>query len=333
MTAPRPYRTVMAGLGRIASTYADDPRTARHYRYVSHSQVLFAHPRFAWVGAADPDPAVRAAAGKRWNPGRIEADAAALSDLDPEVLVLATPPGARLEALLALAPSLKAVLVEKPLGANLAAARVFAEACRERDILVQVNYWRRGDALYRELAGGGLTRAVGRTAAVFGVYGGGLRNNGSHLIDFTRMLFGEARRPAVLAGTVRPRPDGDMDVGVSFVTANGAPVVLLPLDFSAYREIGLDIWGDRGRLAIGQEGLWTARYPLAEHRALCGCREVASDAPEPLAATVGTALWRMYDNLAESLDGVARTWSPMDQALAVEDILAEVEALALEARS
>ena len=328
MTAPQPYRTVMAGLGRIASTFADDPRTARHYRYVSHAQVLAAHPRFAWVGAADPDPAARAVAGKRWNPSRIEADAAALAALDPEVLVLATPPGARLETLLALAPSLKAVLVEKPLGPNLAAARTFATTCRERDILVQVNYWRRSDTLYRALAGGELARTVGQTAAVFGVYGGGLRNNGSHMIDFMRMLFGEVRRPAVLAGTVRPRPDGDMDVGVSFVTADGAPAVLVPLDFSAYREIGLDIWGDAGRLAIGQEGLWTARYPVAEHRALCGCREIASDRPEPLAATVGTALWRMYDNLAASLDGADTAWSPIDQALAVEDILAEVEALA-----
>lgn len=333
MTAPSPYRTVLAGLGRIATTYADDPRTARHYRYATHAQVLSGHPRFAWVGAADPDPAVRQAAGQRWNPGRIEADAAALADLAPEVLVLATPPGPRLEVLLALAPSLKAVLVEKPLGTDLAAARAFAEACRERDILVQVNYWRRGDALYQELAGGDLARDVGRTTAVFGVYGGGLRNNGSHMIDFLRMLFGEVRRPAVLAGTVRPRPDGDMDAGLSLALANGAPAVLLPLDFTAYREIGLDIWGDRGRLAIGQEGLWTARYPLAEHRALCGCREVASDAPEPLAVTVGTALWRMYDNLADSLDGAARMWSPMEQALAVEDILAEVEALAAGERS
>jgi hypothetical protein len=35
------------------------------------------------------------------------------------------------------------------------------------------------------------------------------------------------------------------------------------LDFRAYREVGLDLWGHVGRLAIWQEGLHVAHYPQA----------------------------------------------------------------------
>jgi hypothetical protein len=57
-----------------------------------------------------------------------------------------------------------------------------------------------------------------------------------------------------------------------------------------------------------------------------GESEIASDAAELLPTTVGTALWQMYDNLADAVAGRAPLWSPGESALQVERVVAALEA-------
>ena len=96
---------------------------------------------------------------------------------------------------------------------------------------------------------------------------------------------------------------GDVDVACMLSFASGVFGVLQPLDFGRYREIELDVWGDNGRLEIANEGLSIRVSRRRPHRALSGADEIAVDAPEGLAPTVGDALLRVYDNLAAALRG------------------------------
>lgn len=322
-----PLDTVLVGFGRIASAYADDPLTARHYRYATHAQVLSDHPAFRWVGVADPRPEALAQARDRWGVPRAAASVEELGRLTaPEAAVLATPPGDRLAALASL-PTVRAVLVEKPLGGSRAEAERFLAYCRERGILVQVNYWRRADALFRQFADGLLPERIGPVQAAVCVYGGGLRNNGSHLIDFARMLLGEVSQVAVLGAVDRDRPlplPGDADVAFMLRLRTGPVVAFTPLDFSRYREIGLDVWGERGRLTVSQEGLTIRTFSAGPHRAVSDCLEMNSDAPEEWRTTVGDAFHRMYGNLAEAARGRAALWSPGESALVTERLVQAV---------
>jgi predicted dehydrogenase len=314
--------TALIGFGKMAQGYAADAAMARHYRYAAHAQVLAGHPAFEWLAVVDPDTDARAAARTQWNVAHVAADAAGLGDLAQtiEVVVLATPPQARL-AILDRLPNLRAVLVEKPLGVRLEDSRAFLEACARRKILVQVNLWRRADDAYRGLAGGGLARLVGRTQAAAGVYGNGLKNNGTHMIDFARMLFGEIESIQCV-GPGNPFAEGPIagDRNPAFVLAmrSGVVVSFQPLRFAHYRENGLVVWGEHGRLDVLNEGLTMLHYPRAANRAMSGEHEIASDAPVALQPTVGSALYRMYDNLADALAGRDDLWSPGESALQTE---------------
>ena len=323
-----PYRTCIAGFGKIAAGYAADPVMARHYRYTTHSQVLLAHPRFAWTAAVDPAPEARAlATGMN---AEIET-AATATDLkagrDVEILVLATPPGpARLDILAAF-PKLKAVMVEKPLGRTLDEARAFLDACAARNILVQVALWRRADPTFRALAGGGLTQRIGALQTGHAVYGNGLHNNGVHMVDMIRMLCGEIAAVQAIGPATAPEGlplPGDIQGDAALTLANGRNVFLSALDFAAYREVGLDLWGTEGRLAILQEGLTVSHFPRGPNRAMSGEREVASDAGQPLTSTVGEAFWHLYDDLAAALDTGAPLGSPGASALASERVIEEI---------
>ena len=76
-----------------------------------------------------------------------------------------------------------------------------------RNLLVQVNLLRRADECFRELAAGRMVELIGRLQAAQGLYGNGLINNGTHMVDLVRMLFGEveeAKAVNATAGFVLP---------------------------------------------------------------------------------------------------------------------------------
>lgn len=315
-------RAALVGLGKIGAGYADDPVMARHFRFATHSQVLESHPAFEWVGAVDTDTAALAAARRRW-PGIPVAGSA--DGIDADVAVLATGPASRVDLLAAL-PALSGVIVEKPLGRDAAEARRFLDTCRERDIAVQVCYWRRADSAFRALAEGGLEQTIGRPQAATVAYGNGLRNNGSHMIDFVRMLIGEVTDAWVPPGAASYR-EGPLegDINVPFhLTAGGVPVAAQPLRFAHYRENALEVWGERGRLSIVQEGLRIRVMPTAPNRAMQGEREVDSDTAREIPATAGDALYELYSNMADALSGGGPLWSDGESALRTEAVVDEV---------
>jgi predicted dehydrogenase len=228
-----------------------------------------------------------------------------------------TPPRSRLDIIEKL-PTLRGVLVEKPLGLTLQDSRAFLERCRKGGILVQVNYWRRADKVFRGLAAGRLETLIGRPQAVFGLYGNGLLNNGSHMIDFARMLFGEietvdADRVTEISFTSAIADD--IHTSFRLKMATGLVVSFQPLDFKHYRENGLDVWGEKGRLSIVQEGLALSLFPRGENRAMSGEREIASDHPQALETSVGSAFYEMYGNLADAVHGKEPLWSPGESAM------------------
>ena len=309
----RRFRTALIGAGRVGANYADDPLTRRYFCYASHAQVLAEHPAFAWEAVVDPDSSALSQAVAHWG---LRNGVPSMHDLlkqyDPEVLVLATPPTARAAAVEA-CPGLLAVLSEKPLGLTLKDAATFLNVCDARGVQVQVNLWRRCDPLMNKLANGELRAIVGRPHVVHGIYGNGLLNNGTHLIDLCRMFFGEVVGIRVLGPMLRNAAlplAGDFDVACQLRFAAGLIGVLQPLDFRHYREVGLDIWGEQGRLEIWNEGLVVQALARQPHRALSDASEIAVDAPKPLQSTVGEALIHVYDNLAAALQNSEPLQSP-----------------------
>jgi predicted dehydrogenase len=326
-------RTALVGFGRIAAGLADDPVMARHFPEATHAQVLAAHPEFRWDAVVDPSPAARAAARERWKVPCVAADLGALPRREEiEVVVIATPPETR-GAVLGALPGLRAVLVEKPLGIELSEAQTFVAACRARGVLVQVDLLARADPDLRALAAGGLKERIGAVQAAFGVYGNGLSNNGTHLVDWIRLLLGEVAgaqaAPAARSFAGGPIP-GDLNLPFVLWLAGGGAAMVQPLRFDAYREVGLDLWGDRGRLALWNEGLTAVECKAAPHRFLDGAREIASDRPTSWTTGLGRALHAMYDNLAAALRGAAPLVSPGEDALRTMSV---VEAIRESARN
>lgn len=325
-------RTILVGAGKVGAGFAEDPVMARHYRYASHAQVLAAHPEIDWGAVVDVDDDVTRRVSEGWGVPRTGRSVReACRDWAPELAVIATPPAERVHVLEDL-PSVRAVLVEKPLGTDEDESRAFLAACRKRGVLVQVNLWRRADAALRRLAAT-LGDTLGNVQTAFVLYGNGLHNNGTHMIDLVRMLLGEivAVRsvPESLRDAHGPIP-GDVHVVSVLTLASGVIAHLAPLDFREYRENGVDLWGTRGRVTILQEGLSNSVFPRVSNRAMQGEHEIASDQGRRIEPTCGAAFYAMYDNLLAAMRGGEALVSPGESAIETARVVDLVERSARE---
>jgi predicted dehydrogenase len=319
MSGGHRYTVAVVGFGRMSSGYAHDAAMKRWFRYASHAEVLREHPRFAWLGVADPDARAQSRARETYGIVDVARDARDLrTAARVEVAVLATPPVDRLHLLDAF-PNLRAVIVEKPLATTLAEAAAFVRACRERRILVQVNVPRRADRTIRALAAGGLTERIGAVQAANVVYGNGLYNHGPHMVDLVRLLAGEIASVRTDPDPRTHRHDGPIpgDCNMPFVarTDDAIPVAFTPVHFGFYREAEIDLWGERGRLAYRHGGLAVLQYARVPGKAPGGTFEIEELPSERCAPTLGDALYQIYDNLADALDGTEPLVSPGDEAL------------------
>lgn len=328
----RPYVTALFGFGNIAQGYLSDPLLRQCYKYLTHAQVLTEHPSFELRVVVDSSKDARNIAREKWNIQHVLGSVLEAREVleEVEIAVISTPPEFRIQFLNTL-PNLKAIIVEKPLGLCLKDSQDFQRYCDERNIVVQVNYWRRSDLLFRSFAKGYLKSLVGKLQGVHAIYGNGILNNGSHMVDFSRMLFGELSVCTELYAESQVKSNdslpirGDIDVGFSLVAREHAVTIhYTPVDFESYRENGLSIWGTTGRLEIMNEGLTIRYYPVLPSRSTSGSLEISHDKASTMMTTVGTALFELYSNLIASMCGESQLHSPGSSALKTEEIIDKV---------
>ncbi len=309
-----PYKTALIGLGKMGMQNAKDKKLAKYYKYSSHIEVLNDHPDFDCGAMFDSNPDIM---GQEFTSIEQVAD-----EYEPQILVLATPPSGRLETIKSFS-SLKAIIMEKPVAYDFNQATKIVDYCAENNILLQVNYWRRFDGAVIDLKAK-IDETIGKPQVIFMTYGNGVRNNGVHLIDQIRYLFGDITWAKALGqgqSSASFPIDGDMNIDFSLELANGACVYAHALDFSQYREVGLDIWGAKGRVEFIQGGLVIRHSSLSDHRALDGAKEITSDKAVISNSGAGEALYGLYDNLSKAIKAEQELLSSGKSALKNEQIL------------
>lgn len=322
-----PYRTAVFGFGEIAGSLSNDPKLAGYFRYATHAQVLTQHPHFVWDTVVDPSAEAQRRGSEEWGIAQAVSNPSALRSPETvDIAVITAPPSARPEIIDAL-PNLRAVMVEKPLGTFGGEGGKLIDLCQRRNIPVQVNYWRRGARGFQDLVGDELNELIGKPQAAFATYGNGLFNNGSHLVDFSRMLLGEPNSVQACADATAcktSKVSGDVHIPFTLGYDSGCALAVHPLDFEHFRELGLDLWGTSGRLEILLESLFVRHARTAPNRALENTNEMPPDCGTMLDIPVTDALWNMYDNLVAALAGSTKLFSPGESALTSERILEAV---------
>ncbi len=318
------FKTILVGFGKISSGYASDAQMAKNMKFSTHIQVLKEHPDFALEAVVDPCTEACRQAKDEWGVSEVYSNLGAIKEPERfEVAVIASPPETRSEIFNSL-PKLKGVLLEKPIAVDFDSAKLFAKKLKERKLLCQINLLRRADFITRKLAAGKLSEDLGTIQALFGVYGNGLINNGTHMIDLVRMLCGEVKSVQSNAETnsFEEGPiKNDSNFAFNLNLKSGIVANFQPIRFSAYRENGIELWGEKGRLEYLHGGLTLLKANLEVNKMHSDQKQIALDNTTKIETSLGNAMYQMYENLAQALKSNEPLFSPIESALKTAEVV------------
>ena len=315
------YNTAIVGLGAIGSYYSEDIVMSKTVKYATHAHSITSHSGFDLVAGVDNKNSNLEVAKRLWNIPELRNSIENLPNLENiEVAVLATGPEYRLDAI-KLFPNLKAVVLEKPTSTSIEEGNLLETYCKNHNILVQVNLTRRTDQQMINLSNKNLMKKIGKLQAITGIYGNGLLNNATHMIDLVRMIAGEIKYVQALNVENRylhgPIKD-DLNVSFLLILESGVSATFNAINFNHYRENSIDIWGTKGRLEIIQEGL-LLRYSFTDECRSCSGKEEINANKSIFSNTeYSDALYNLYSNLYLSLEKKDTLASSLRSALISE---------------
>src|SRR5262245_27862710 len=236
---PPETRVVIVGCGRIAGGFKD-----LRGRVATHA-AAYRKRRAKLVGCCDVDQTQAERFARCWGIGVYKGDlGAVLERTRPQVVSVCTPPDGRaagLQTVLA-SPSVRAVLVEKPLAAKAAEAEQIRDLVREAGRPTIVNYFRAFDPFYRALARAYAGGRFGRFCEGTLRYYGSATANASHLLERVVAMFGPPSE-------VR-RLWGDREAPVFELLVSNARVLALSTKGARYSPVELDLLFERRRVRV-----------------------------------------------------------------------------------
>lgn len=306
-----PVRVAIVGCGQIGSRW--DASAAgladRAAPSLTHAAAFTRHPLAQVVAFCDADLARAEQACVQWQvPGQAAPSAhqqvsQMLQAVPADLLVVATASAVRSAVVgAALAAGIRTLVIEKPLATTMDESQRLVQALDEAGAQALVNYLRHWDAGMQALR---LRRArgdLGPLQRLLGVYGKGLANNGSHLIDLAGLLCDA--RPVRARALGAPLPaseaawsqgaDSAIDAQVELTAADGR-MLLLDLratDATAFSCFELRLLGRDALVDITRGGRRIEWTPIVDDPHFAGYRVPGE--PE-----------RQADGLLQAMDGMA----------------------------
>ena len=233
-------RALIVGCGRIAGGFNEHDETA----VLTHA-VAYRRAGARLVACCDVDGERAEAFARRWGVERAGTDLGRLlGESAPTVVSLCAPPPGREEQLRAIfgTPSVRAVLVEKPIAHSVAQAATVAALVRAAGRPVLVDFPRAFDPCYRRLEQQARAGQLGVLRHGLARYYGPAAINACHWLERLLAMFGPARAARRLGGAV-DRPLFEVEL------AAGA-VLVAPGDDCAYSPFELDLLFSEQRLRV-----------------------------------------------------------------------------------
>jgi predicted dehydrogenase len=180
---------------------------------LTHAHALSNNPRIELVGIVDTDDVLGRVEAKKWNIAYWADVHTMFTEVNPDIIVIATPNETHKDLLLeVLKAKPKVIIVEKPVVNEKSEMSIVRRASAKARVPVIVNFRRRFDNTVSEIREGLIKGTYGSVLGANALYSKGILHNGSHLIDLARYLFGEMTS-GKMSFEVEDFPDGAPSLG------------------------------------------------------------------------------------------------------------------------
>jgi predicted dehydrogenase len=260
----RPYRAAVIGCGRIGGD-CGDPASGSS-RLTSHAAAYRSVERTELVALSDSDQGRLARAGQRHGVTRLYPDYRALLDRErPDVVSICTPSDSHASVVRDVLHqgAASAILLEKPIASSVEAAGAVVQDVSGSRVVVAVNYTRRFMPVYQRLVADVHAGGLGRMQHIAALYGKGVFNNGTHMLDLLRWLFGD---PSDVTATAVASGGADPTLDLRIAWRDGCSAWMRGTDSGAYNVFELDLVGTAGRVRLTDVGHRLERYHVEDTR-------------------------------------------------------------------
>ncbi len=289
------FRAGVIGLGRIGSTFEDDPKRIHP---CTHAGALAMMDDVDLVAGAARSEGSAKAFQEKWGTKKAYTDYRKMvADEHLDIVGIATNPETHAQIVQEIAGlGVKAILCEKPLALSLQDADAMIEACDRNGVLLMTMHNRRFNSIYRsakELIAKG---DIGEVNSVVGIcqgckpsknwqsdFEGPLLHDATHLFDIMRYLFGDVQW--IESDMERARPEDNVEDSAYALMRfrNGIYATTLVNERTDYMRFEVEVQASKGKLllltneayiwkydqskyATGFKELVPAEYPLPQER-------------------------------------------------------------------
>lgn len=260
MTIESPLRAVVIGCGRIGAGFSD-PSVGTT---LTHASAYVASPLTELVAVCDTNAEAARLSARRWGvPDYHTHVRELLSAAQPEVVSICTPDPTHAETAeqILCFPSVRGVLIEKPLALTVAEAERTVALARDRGVVLAVNYSRRWAEGIRQAGKVIRQGRLGTVQSVSGHYANGWLHNGTHWIDLARMLVGEVVSVRALRlRMIESLNDFSLDAELEFI--GGAKGIVLGHQRPGLSFFEMDLVCENGRVRLSEGAETIDMYEL-----------------------------------------------------------------------
>ena len=309
---------LLIGLGNVAVGY--DVSDAFSIKILSHARAFSEHPAFRLVGGVDLDAKCRSRFEAIYRVATYIDIEAAMLDLSPDVVVVATPSSSHLHTVMRVFESGRpaVLLCEKPLAYDLAEARQIVDICAVHGCALFVNFFRQSEPGVSEVRARLADGRIGRPINGVVWYSKGLFNSGMHFLSLFQDLLGEifsikCIRVGRLWNNIDPEPDLE-------ITYAGGRVVFLAAHVDDFFHNTFELIAPNGRLRYESGGAQIEWQCIEEDLRFKGYIRL-SEAGESIPTDFDRIQWHVAEQLALALEGrIAHLCSGVD-ALRIHEAL------------
>lgn len=304
------YRAGIIGLGRIGSTFEEDPKRIHP---CTHAGALAEIEDVELVAGAARTESSATAFQQKWHTAKAYTDyKQMIREEHLDIVGIATNPETHAEIVKEIAPlGIKAILCEKPLALSLQDADEMIKACQENGVLLMTMHNRRFNSIYRsakELIARG---DIGEVNSVVGIcqgckpnknwqneFEGPLLHDATHLFDIMRYLFGDVQW--IESDMERAKPSDKVeDSAYSLMRfQNGIYATTLVNERTDYMRFEVEVQASKGKLLLLTNEAYIWKYDQSKYAS--GFKELVP-AEYPLPTEQLNAYTAAYTELVDCL--------------------------------
>ena len=292
--------SLIIGLGQIGMEYDFDISSDKSI--FTHARAFSTHQDFELLGAVDPSSEKRSRFINKFNKPAFSDLKEALEQIDPEIIVIATPTNYHkviLQQVLKIRKP-KAIICEKPLSYDIEDARFMIDLCEQKGVKLYVNYMRRSDMGVIEVKdriSKGLI--VGPFKGVVW-YSKGFLHNGSHFFNLLEFWLGEYLNSKVISdGRLWNGEDPEPDIFAEFELGSVTFIAAWEESFSHYT---IELLSHSGRLRYEKGGELITWQGIHSDPSFQGYT-ILKDLPEIIPNSMDRYQWNVAEQLSRALNG------------------------------